>query len=83
MHAAEIIVQVVQRNRVEVILNFLRESIRQSREAAQLHTNREIRALNIVRAEKQNAPAVAEAWLSTCASIPDPHMLSSEIFLIR
>jgi hypothetical protein len=36
-----------------------------------------------MRPEKQNAPAGAEAWFSTCASVPDPHMLSSEFFLIR
>jgi hypothetical protein len=40
MHAAEVVVHEVNRNRVKVIFDFLAESVRESREATHLHSHR-------------------------------------------
>ena len=50
MLADEVVVNEVERQRVNVALEFLRERIRQAHEAAVLHTDREVRPFNVGRA---------------------------------
>lgn len=49
MNPAEVVVHVVERNRVLQVFSLLAERIRQAREAAHRHTHREILALNVGR----------------------------------
>lgn len=49
MDAAEVVEREVEREGVNVVLKLLRERIRQAREAAILHPNREVGALNVGR----------------------------------
>ena len=49
MHAAEIVVRGIERDGRDVMLKFLAESVREPREPALLHPDREVLALNIGR----------------------------------
>ena len=53
MDFAEIVVGEVQRNCMRVVFDFLRKSIRQSRESAHVHSHREVLSLNITRGDQR------------------------------
>src|SRR5436190_17719510 len=68
MNAAKIVMHVVQRDRGDVILDFLREGIRQTSEAAHLHTHGEILALYVAGADVLRIRiAKANGFLASCA----------------
>lgn len=45
----EVVMHEVNRNRVEVVLDFLTEAVRQAREPAHLHSHGEVLALDVAR----------------------------------
>ena len=49
MHPDEVVEHEVERQRVNVVLELLAEGVRQAREAAVLHADRKVRALNVGR----------------------------------
>ena len=49
MHAAEVVIRKVQRNRLAVVLDLLGEPIRQAREVAHGHSHRQVLPLDVGR----------------------------------
>jgi len=61
MDFAEIVVGEVQRNCMRVVFDFLRKSIRQSRESAHVHSHREVLSLNITRGDQRGIRIAANS----------------------
>ena len=51
MNSHEVVIHEVQRDGMPVVVDLLRERIRQSREAAHTHSHREILALDVARGD--------------------------------